>query len=149
MIKYVFEESLCTACGACAIACMAQNDIDAAGGQKPFRKVMASETEDGSRCRCFSSACMHCDEPACMYACPADCFRKDEESGLVIYDNSDCTGCHDCEAACPYDAISFRTDPSGSEKMEKCDGCYVRILYGLDPACVRNCPTGALRVVKA
>ena len=145
MIRIEFNGTLCTACGACAIACMDQNDIDTPGGQKPFRRV--SRTENGPEIRCFSSACMHCREPECMSACPADCFYKDEGTGLVLYDNADCISCHACEAACPFDAVSFRTDGSGAEKMEKCDGCYARILYGLEPACTRNCPTGALRAV--
>ena len=32
--------------------------------------------------------------------------------------------------------------------MVKCDGCYVRIHRGLVPACVKVCPTGALRLVE-
>ena len=38
-MKYVFvlDESKCVACGACAIACMDQNDIDVAAGDTPFR----------------------------------------------------------------------------------------------------------------
>ena len=31
--------------------------------------------------------------------------------------------------------------------MQKCDGCVVRIQNGLEPACVRACPVGALRLV--
>ncbi len=139
----LFDESLCTACGACAIACMDQNDIDTEGGQRPYRIVTKTET---GRIRCISAACRHCAEPACADACPADCFYRDETSGLVLFDNSDCTGCHACEAACPFDAVTFRTDSSGNEKMEKCDGCYVRVSSGLKPACIQNCPMGALRI---
>ncbi|MBR3397883.1 MAG: 4Fe-4S binding protein [Lachnospiraceae bacterium] len=142
-IRILFDESLCTACGACAIACMDQNDIDTEGGQRPYRRV--TKTEIG-RIRCISSACMHCEEPACASACAAGCIYRDEKSGLVLYDNSDCAGCHACEAACPYDAVSFRMDVFGCEKMEKCDGCYARVFSGMKPSCVQNCPTGALKV---
>ena len=45
--------------------------------------------------------------------------------------------------ACPFGAPSFGADG----KMRKCDGCVTRIRNGLEPACVRNCPTGALRCV--
>ena len=46
--------------------------------------------------------------------------------------------------ACPYGVPSFGADG----KMVKCDGCYVRIHRGLVPACVKVCPTGALRLVE-
>lgn len=31
--------------------------------------------------------------------------------------------------------------------MQKCDGCATRVHMGMEPACVRVCPTGALRLV--
>ena len=38
-MKYVLDLNmdLCSACGACAIACMDQNDIDVLNGESPFR----------------------------------------------------------------------------------------------------------------
>ena len=53
---------------------------------------------------------------------------------------SACIGCHSCAMACPYGAPSFGTDG----KMIKCDGCIERWRHGLEPACVRTCPTGAI-----
>ena len=44
--------------------------------------------------------------------------------------------------ACPFGVPSFNREG----KMEKCDGCSVRLAHGMEPACVRVCPTGALRV---
>ena len=38
-ILFEFDEKKCSACGACAIACMDQNDIDVEAGQQPYRKV--------------------------------------------------------------------------------------------------------------
>ena len=32
--------------------------------------------------------------------------------------------------------------------MEKCDGCLTRVKHGLEPACVRVCPFGALQLVE-
>ena len=45
--------------------------------------------------------------------------------------------------ACPYGVPNF--GPDG--KMVKCDGCYVRVHCGMLPACVKACPTQALRLV--
>ena len=38
-----------------------------------------------------------------------------------------------------------RFDPE--HKIVKCDGCSVRVAMGLEPACVRACNTGALKLV--
>lgn len=52
-----------------------------------------------------------------------------------------CVGCHSCELACPFGAPKFAPDG----KMAKCDFCYVRQQFGLKPACVHTCTTGALQ----
>ena len=45
--------------------------------------------------------------------------------------------------ACPFGIPSF-----GEEgKMQKCDGCMVRIKNGMEPACAMACPVQALRLV--
>lgn len=133
----------CSACGACAIACMDQNDIEA-GVQRPFRQVFALERAEAERLKCtyISSACMHCDTAPCVNGCPSGCLYKDPETGFTLFDNSVCIGCHACSMACPFGAPSFNREG----KLEKCDGCYLRLADGRLPACVQACPTGALKV---
>ncbi|MDR1192742.1 MAG: 4Fe-4S binding protein [Peptococcaceae bacterium] len=130
--------SKCSACGACAIACMDQNDIDIESGEGPFR--MAGVVENGEKNIYLSIACQHCDEPACIVACPCACLKKDPATNFTVFDTTDCIGCHSCAIACPFGAPSF--GPDG--KMRKCDGCQVLVRQGLEPACVATCPTGAL-----
>ena len=122
-MEYVFDfnSERCIACGACAVACMDQNDTDLEAGEKPFRAV--GTIEKGGKTLYLSVGCL----------------RKDE-MGLTVYDPSLCVGCRSCLAACPYAAPTF--GPSG--KMSKCDGCQVRLQNGLQPACVKVCPTKAL-----
>ena len=132
--------SKCSACGACAIACMDQNDIDVTGGVSPFRVVSDLEGKDGGY-QYFSIACFHCEDAPCISACPCNCLMKDEETGFTVYDNTNCIGCHSCAMACPYGAPSYGKDG----KMIKCNGCVTRVKMGLEPACVRNCATGALK----
>ena len=128
----------------CAVACMDQNDFDPKTGSAPFRTVFETEhMEEKPAFHHYSVACMHCDNAPCITACPVQCLRKDPETNLTVYDNTRCIGCHSCAMACPFGAPSF----NAQGKMEKCNGCYVRLQYGLQPACVRVCPTGALRMV--
>ena len=42
--KIELDISRCCACGACAIACMDQNDIDLSTGVRPYRTVFREET---------------------------------------------------------------------------------------------------------
>ena len=143
-MKMIFDLDLdkCVACGACAIACMDQNDIDLKAGETPFRVVFAPEGKN-NKIAYVSMACMHCAEAPCVNACPVGCIRKDEETGLTLYDNTNCIGCHSCSLACPFGAPSF----GANGKMQKCDGCVTRVACGMLPSCVQHCPTGALRVV--
>lgn len=132
----------CSACGACAVACMDQNDLDVTEGASAFRIVRDLEGADGGY-EYYSIACFHCEDAPCISACPCNCLKKDEETGFTVYDNENCIGCHSCAMACPYGAPCYGKDG----KMIKCGGCAVRVKNGIEPACVANCPTGALRCV--
>lgn len=142
-MKYVLDLNidLCVACGACAIACMDQNDIDTEHGEAPFRVVYDLESGSG-KLTYVSVSCMHCQDAPCVQACPVGCLRKEEDTGFIIAESTNCIGCHSCSLACPFGAPSFAADG----KMHKCDGCFTRVKCGLDPACVRHCPTGALQL---
>ena len=135
--------SRCCACGACAIACMDQNDLDPRNGDHPFRTVFRDELGPAPVPGYYSVACMHCKDAPCVLACPVGCLYKDEATGLTLYDNTNCIGCHSCAMACPFGAPAF--GPDG--KMRKCDGCIQRTQAGMEPACVRACAFQALRFV--
>ena len=61
----------------------------------------------------------------------------------MVIDLDSCIGCHSCAMACPFGVPTFNQEG----RMEKCDGCAVRVAHGMEPACVRVCPTGALRLL--
>ena len=139
-MKMIFDLDMdrCCACGACAVACMDQNDIEITE-EHPLRKVFAMEGTNGHAY--ISMACMHCEDANCIVACPVGCLSKDER-GLTVYDSTSCIGCHSCAMACPFGAPTYNR----FGKMQKCDGCAERLSHGLEPACVRTCSLGALKV---
>ncbi|MCD8115614.1 MAG: 4Fe-4S binding protein [Oscillospiraceae bacterium] len=142
-----FEPSRCVGCGACAVACMDQNDWEPLGEGHMFRKIIITEHEgrEKNHLSCLSRACMHCANALCIKACPQGCITRDPATGFVIYDNTDCIGCKSCLSACLIGAPVF--DANG--KMGKCDGCNERVKAGLLPACVRGCPFDALTLVSS
>lgn len=133
-----FDPERCVACGACAVACMDQNDVLVQRGQPPLRRAFA--TEEGGHMGYFSAACQHCEDAPCIPACPAGCLFKDPETGFTVFDTAGCIGCRSCAMACPHGAPAM--DLEG--RMLKCDGCNGRVKAGLLPACVAVCPFDAL-----
>lgn len=96
--------------------------------------------------------CNHCENPACVRACPTKATFKRESDGIVVMDMHRCIGCRFCMAACPYGSRSFNfRDPRAGldEKemnlkyptrmmgvVEKCNFCAERLAVGQPPACV-------------
>ena len=134
-----FYSSKCSSCGACALACMDQNDINAEAGHQPFRHTFTLEAHSG-KLDFYSVSCMHCADAPCVMGCPCGCLTKDADTGFTLYDTANCIGCHSCAMACPYGVPTFGEDG----KMKKCDACIERQKAGMLPACVKVCPTGAL-----
>ena len=130
----------CVACGACAVACMDQNDIFPENGDPIFRVIGTLEPcINNNKFSFLSLSCMHCTEAPCISACPTGCLHKND-LGLTVYDRTKCISCHSCAMACPYGAPKYAVDG----KLVKCNGCSVRQSHGLQPACVNVCPTRAL-----
>ena len=49
--------------------------------------------------------CRHCDEADCVAACMSSALIKDEETGLVLYDEEKCASCFMCVMNCAYGTI--------------------------------------------
>jgi formate dehydrogenase iron-sulfur subunit len=61
----------------------------------------------------------------------------------VVFDQEWCIGCGYCAEACPFDVPRLG---HGEEKASaiKCRFCIDRVQNGLQPACAKACPTGAI-----
>jgi Fe-S-cluster-containing dehydrogenase component len=148
MTTHAFHLDLdrCTGCMACAVACMDQNDLavsGADGGATAWRRVFQLENgaAPDARIRYVSLACMHCEDAPCIVSCPTGAIGRDAATRAVKVDAELCIGCHSCSIACPFGIPRFGKDGV----MQKCDLCSARLEAGLEPACVRVCPTLALR----
>ena len=86
-------------------------------------------------------ACLHCAEPGCLYACPAPGAIVQYENGIVDFNQDSCIGCQMCVSGCPFDIPGFNPD---TRKVYKCNMCVDRVEAGLEPACVKTCPTNAI-----
>jgi formate dehydrogenase beta subunit len=85
--------------------------------------------------------CMHCEDPGCLAACPADSAIVQYVNGIVDFQQEHCIGCGYCMTGCPFNIPKFSP---GARKVFKCTLCVDRVSAGLEPACIKSCPTGCL-----
>ena len=48
-------------------------------------------------------ACLHCEEPGCLFACPAPGAIVQYTNGIVDFNQDNCIGCQYCVTGCPFD----------------------------------------------
>jgi len=144
-IGFYFDQTLCTGCYACIVACKDWHDVPAG----PASWMRLKTVEKGKYPDLFVASiinpCFHCSEAACVPACPAGAISKRTHDGIVTVDSDACLGkdaCSECLDACPYDSPQFGAEESA--KMQKCDLCQDRLEEGKKPICVDSCPMRAL-----
>ncbi len=139
-VGWYYNENNCIACRACEAGCKQEFDLPV-GVRRRRVIVKESGKYPNPKTRYISTACYHCEEPACLKACPAKAISKEPQFGVVLIDQKKCVGCRRCEAACPYGAPTFNEK---TKKMDKCTLCLHRLKVGQPPACVRTCMGYAL-----
>jgi len=155
--KYI-DTTICIGCKACEVACAEWNDL-------PFSDTTFNNTlqtmpstqwnywnliqfrehqkPDGTLSWLMrKDQCMHCEEPGCLKACPADGAIVQYSNGIVDFNQQNCIGCQYCVSGCPFDIPKFNPQ---TKKVYKCTLCSDRVGQGLEPACVKACPTGCLK----
>ena len=157
-VSKLVDIDLCIGCKACEIACKEWNDLEPDEtfnfGSYQSHEDLTANTWDLMRFKevdldngdlawlIRKDSCLHCDEPGCLLACPAPGAVVQYENGIVDFDQTKCIGCQLCIAGCPFDIPRFDI---ATKKVYKCTMCVDRVGAGLEPACVKACPTGSIR----
>ena len=84
--------------------------------------------------------CRQCGEPRCVQDCPAKALTKNEDTGVIQWDEAKCVNCQLCTLACSFAGITYNLKADQVMKCDHCDG---------DPGCVKACKPGALEYIKA
>jgi formate dehydrogenase iron-sulfur subunit len=155
-VAKLIDVSRCIGCKACQAACMEWNDLrDKVGinlgaytdppdlGDQTWTLMRFSEeVVDGSlRWLILKDGCLHCSDPGCLRACPSPGAVIQHSSGIVDFQQEACIGCGYCISGCPFNIPRLREADS---KVYKCTLCSDRVAVGLEPACIKTCPTQAL-----
>ena len=141
--------SRCVGCGNCQRSCIEANGLypgtDETGqlGAQTFTVVEHFPLEGGDE-RWVKRQCMHCLDAACVSACPVRALYRTDE-GPVAYRPNRCLGCRYCMVSCPFDVPRFEWPDPLTPEIRKCMFCIERQRDGQLPACVENCPSGALK----
>ncbi len=157
----LIDVSSCIGCKACQVACMQWNDLRDEVGDNigtydnprdltpeswtvmRFSEVETQTKDEGTRLEWLirKDGCMHGEDPGCLKACPAPGAIVQYTNGIVDFISENCIGCGYCIKGCPFNIP--RISPV-DHKSYKCTLCSDRVGVGLEPACVKACPTGAI-----
>ena len=156
-VAKLIDISKCIGCKACQVACMEWNDLrDEVGNNvgvydnpadltaKSWTVMRYAEVEvEQNRLEWLirKDGCMHCADPGCLKACPSPGAIVQYSNGIVDFHQENCIGCGYCITGCPFNVPRISKQDG---KVYKCTLCSDRVAVGLEPACVKTCPTGAI-----
>ena len=157
-VAKLIDTSKCIGCKACQVACSEWNELrDEVGHNAGTYDNPNDLSADSWTLMRFTEyenpgtgnlewlirkdGCMHCAEPGCLAACPSPGAIVKYANGIVDLNQDKCIGCGYCITGCPFDIPRISQK---DKKAYKCTLCSDRVAVGLEPACVKTCPTGAI-----
>jgi formate dehydrogenase iron-sulfur subunit len=156
-VAKLIDTSTCIGCKACEVACQQWNDLPPEttvqmGTYQTMPELSAgfwnlirfNETEFNGRLSWLmrKDQCMHCADPGCLAACPSPGAIVQYSNGIVDFQQENCIGCGYCITGCPFNVPKLSKKTA---KVYKCTLCVDRVSVGLEPACIKACPTGCLQ----
>ncbi len=130
----VIDLDKCTGCGACMVACMAENNVPfqedetdpllSVKWMRVYKLTNGKPYPETDICY-LPRPCQHCEgqhegHSPCVSVCPATATDYDMATGIVSQIYTRCFGCRYCMAACPYHVRLFNWyDPIWPPGMEK------------------------------
>ncbi len=141
-IAFLVNSEKCLGCHTCEVACKNNYQYEP---YMRWRKVHDIPDNAFSKpLRAYASlACNHCEDPACLKACPVGAYKK-LANGIVFHDDNLCIGCKMCVMACPYQVPEYSVK---LKIVQKCNLCHQRIDKNELPFCVQACPVGAISII--
>jgi formate dehydrogenase iron-sulfur subunit len=156
-VAKMIDTTTCIGCKACEVACQEWNDQQVIFGNfegtyqtlpdlshNYWNLIKFNEHETVTGLPLWNMAkyqCMHCVDPGCLKACPAPGAIVQYSNGIVDFNHDVCIGCGYCMTGCPFDVPKL--SPT-TKKVYKCTLCTDRVSVGLEPACIKACPTNCL-----
>jgi formate dehydrogenase iron-sulfur subunit len=155
-VAKLIDVSRCIGCKACQSACMEWNDLrdevgevagtytnpaDLSAQSWTLMRFYEQQIEGSLQWLIMKDGCFHCAEPGCLKACPSPGAIVQYTNGVVDFHQESCIGCGYCISGCPFNVPRLSRQ---DDKAYKCTLCSDRISVGLEPACVKTCPTQAL-----
>jgi formate dehydrogenase iron-sulfur subunit len=155
-VAKLIDVSRCIGCKACQSACMEWNDLrdevgtmdgsytnphDLSDQSWTLMRFYEENIQGSLQWLILKDGCLHCAEPGCLKACPSPGAILQYTNGIVDFQQENCIGCGYCISGCPFNIPRLSKEDS---KAYKCTLCSDRVSVGLEPACIKACPTQAL-----
>ena len=156
----VIDLDVCTGCGACVVACYAENNVPTVGEEEVIRSrslpwIRIERYWRGEyphlRGDFLPMVCQHCQSAPCEPVCPMYATVHDQNDNINIQVYNRCVGIRYCAVNCPYkmrvfnwynphfpEPLNNQLNPDVTVRtrgvMEKCTFCVQRIRRARDEA---------------
>ena len=132
--QLLIDDFYCWGCQTCEVACKQENRVPDGIKLISIREELRVGADGKPEVFFRAGVCRHCKDAPCAEPCPVEAIVR-RPDGIVILDETECTGCGACLVACPHDAITL---DERAGVAYKCNLCFQRVDRGLLPACADN-----------